>query len=323
MAETHLSTLFDIIAGQLDQVKSRISEQLVSSNESINTLLGHINSRGGKMLRPAFVLLAGKSCGQITQTHIELAAMVEMVHVATLLHDDVIDEASHRRNTATVNMLCGNEKAVLLGDFLLSKVFAMNARLQSPVITQILSDTTVRVCQGELMQNTQRNNWQLTEAEYLDIVRDKTASLFSTCCYLGVYAASGSESQLRALSEYGLNLGTAFQITDDLLDITGDEGREGKTLGTDLAQRKPTLPIIHLLTTAREQDKSGLIEKLSSGDDLKELAEILENSGSMDFARDMAQQLCKKATESLGVLDAGLAKDSLVEIVDFVSLRSG
>jgi octaprenyl-diphosphate synthase len=320
---THLSTLFGIITGRLDQVKDCISGQLVSSSESVNLLLGHINSRGGKMLRPALVLLAGKSCGQITQTHIELAAMVEMVHAATLLHDDVIDGASNRRNTPTVNILCGNEKAVLLGDFLLSKVFAMNARLQSPVITQILSDTTVRVCQGELTQNIQRSNWQLTEEQYLEITRDKTASLFSTCCYLGGFIASGSESQLCALSEYGLNIGTAFQITDDLLDITGDEGKEGKTLGTDLAQRKPTLPIIHLLTNAKEQDKSGLIEKLSSGDELKELAEILENSGSMDFARNMAEQLCKKAAESLEVLAPCPAKDSLAEIVEFISRRSG
>jgi geranylgeranyl pyrophosphate synthase len=136
-------------------------------------------------------------------------------------------------------------------------------------------------------------------------------------------AATGSEDQFCALSEYGLNLGMAFQITDDLLDIIGDEGREGKTLGTDFAQCKPTLPIIHLLTTAGSQDKSDLIEKLSGGDNPKQLAEMLENAGSTEFARNMAQQLCKKATESLGVLGVGSAKDSLAEIADFVSRRSG
>jgi octaprenyl-diphosphate synthase len=323
VADTNLSSFFNIIAGELDHVKKRISEQLVSSSESVNALLEHINGRGGKMLRPALVLLAGKSCGHTTQKHIDIAAIVELIHAATLLHDDVIDEASHRRNTATVNTLWGNESAVLLGDFLLSKVFAMSASLQSPVITQVLSDTAVRMCHGELMQNTQRNNWQLTQAEYLDIVKDKTASLFSTCCYLGAMAAGGGQDQLCALSEYGLNLGTAFQITDDLLDITGDEGREGKTLGTDFAQCKPTLPIIHLLTTAGSGDKSDLIEKLSGGDNPKQLAKMLENAGSTEFARNMAEHLCKKATESLGVLGAGSAKDSLAEIADFVSRRSG
>ncbi|MHC4708409.1 MAG: polyprenyl synthetase family protein [Planctomycetota bacterium] len=292
MADTNLSSFFSIIAGELDQVKRLISEQLVSSSESVNALLEHISGRGGKMLRPALVLLAGKSCGHTTQKHIDIAAM-------------------------------GNESAVLLGDFLLSKVFAMSARLQSPVITQVLSDTAVRMCHGELMQNTQRNNWQLTQAEYLDIVKDKTASLFSTCCYLGAVAAGGGQDQLCALSEYGLNLGTAFQITDDLLDITGDEGREGKTLGTDFAQCKPTLPIIHLLATAGSEGKFDLIEKLSGGDNPKQLAEMLKNAGSTEFARNMAQQLCKKATESLGVLGSGSAKDSLAEIADFVSRRSG
>ncbi len=145
VADTNLSSFFNIIAGELDQVKRLISEQLVSSSESVNALLEHISGRGGKMLRPALVLLAGKSCGHTTQTHIEIAAMVELIHAATLLHDDVIDEASHRRNTATVNTLWGNESAVLLGDFLLSKVFAMSARLQSPVITQVLSATTGRL----------------------------------------------------------------------------------------------------------------------------------------------------------------------------------
>jgi octaprenyl-diphosphate synthase len=292
VADTNLSSFFSIIAGELDQVKRLISEQLVSSSESVNALLEHISGRGGKMLRPALVLLAGKSCGHTTQKHIDIAAM-------------------------------GNESAVLLGDFLLSKVFAMSARLQSPVITQVLSDTAVRMCHGELMQNTQRNNWQLTQAEYLDIVKDKTASLFSTCCYLGAVAAGGGQDQLCALSEYGLNLGTAFQITDDLLDITGDEGREGKTLGTDFAQCKPTLPIIHLLATAGSEGKFDLIEKLSGGDNPKQLAEMLKNAGSTEFARNMAQQLCKKATESLGVLGSGSAKDSLAEIADFVSRRSG
>ncbi len=317
-----MGALLSLVNGQLDKVRKRISEQLFSSTESVNNLFEHINSRGGKMLRPALVLLAGKSCGHTTPMHIEIAAIVELIHTATLLHDDVIDEASHRRNAATVNTLWGNESAVLLGDFLLSKVFAMCAGLESPAIVQALSETTVRMCQGELVQNTQRNNWQLTQDEYLDIIKDKTASLFSTSCYLGACAASGDGRQPGDIAEYGLNLGMAFQITDDLLDIMGDEDKEGKTLGTDLAQRKPTLPIIHLLSTAEAVRKSDLIGQLSSGTNSKQLARILENAGSIEFTRNMAEQFCEKATESLDSLDASCARDALIEMADSVSQRS-
>lgn len=322
-ANTALGSPFNIITDELADVKKRIAEQLVSPNEAVNTLIEHITGRRGKMLRPALVLLAGKSCGHIVQTHIEIAAVVELIHAATLLHDDVIDGASHRRNAATVNTLWGNESAVLLGDFLLSKVFVMCTRLESPEVMRALSDTTVRMCRGELVQNTQRNNWQLTQVEYLDIIKDKTASLFSTCCYLGGLAAAGGKEQLCALSEYGLNLGMAFQITDDLLDITGDEDRAGKTLGTDYAQRKPTLPIIHLLTTAKGEHKSSLMEQLWGGDNPKQLIKMLENAGSTEFAGRMAEQFCKKATESLDVLNASSARDALIETADFVCRRAG
>ena len=311
-----------IIEDELGQVKKLLARQLVASNESLNTMLGHIAARFGKMLRPALVLLAGKTCGRITQTHIKIAAIVELIHVATLLHDDVIDEASYRRNAPTVNTLWGNESAVLLGDFLLSKVFVMCARLESSQITQMLSDTAVRICRGELLHNTQRQNWQLSEPEYFGIVKDKTASLFRSCCYLGGLSAAGSESRLRALSEYGLNLGMAFQITDDLLDIIGDESREGKTLGTDFAKCKPTLPVIHLLSRAEPQQKSALMERLSAEDKPKELARIFENSGSVEFTRSTADKFCEKAIESLKSLDQNPAKNALVRIAGFISQRT-
>jgi len=318
---THLTSLFGIIKDQLEQARKCIAEQLVTSSEPLNDLCGHITARRGKMLRPALVLLAGECCGPTTQAHIDIATIVELIHTATLLHDDVIDEAQYRRNTATVNSLWGNESAVLLGDFLLSKVFAMCARLESPQIAQTLSDTAVRMCKGELLQNIQRQNWQLSEPEYLEIVKDKTASLFRSCCYLGGLAAAGSESQLCALSEYGLNLGTAFQITDDLLDIIGDEASEGKTLGTDFAKRKPTLPIIHLLNATDPQQKSGLMEKLSTGHTPEQLARVLESSGSVEYTRAATRKFCQRATESLKPLQNSPATDALIEVADFISQR--
>jgi octaprenyl-diphosphate synthase len=318
---THLASLFGIVADQLEQVRKCIVEQLNTSYKPLNDLCDHITARRGKMLRPALVQLAGKCCGPTTQTHIDIATIVELIHAATLLHDDVIDEARYRRNAATVNSLWGNESAVLLGDFLLSKVFVMCARLELPQIAQTLSDTAVQMCKGELLQNIQRQNWQLSEAGYLEIVKGKTASLFHSCCYLGGLAAAGSERRLCALSEYGLNLGTAFQITDDLLDIIGDEASEGKTLGTDFAKCKPTLPIIHLLNAIEPQQKSGLIERLSTDHGPEQLAQMLENLGSVEYTRATIKKLCQRATESLKPLENSPAKAALVGIAGFISQR--
>ena len=189
---------------------------------------------------------------------IRIAAIVELIHNATLLHDDVIDGGQKRRGLPTVNSLCGNESAVLLGDFLLSRVFKMCAELK-PEIINIIAGTVVRVCEGELRQMAQRQNWQLSESEYIDIITEKSAALFSSCCLLGGLLAGASETQVRSLACFGLNAGIAFQITDDLLDIIGDESKTGKTLGSDVDKNKLTLAVIHLLRTVDEREKSAVI----------------------------------------------------------------
>ena len=176
---------FEIVADDLAAVKEQIQRQLTTSSESINALVSHIAATGGKMLRPGLVLLAAKSCGNLTSSHIDIAAIVEMVHTATLLHDDVIDGASQRRRAATVNSLWGNKTAVLLGDLVLSNVFMMCQRLQSPQVRQKLSDVALRICQGELIQNLNGRSSELSREQYFDIVKDKTAALFECCCYLG------------------------------------------------------------------------------------------------------------------------------------------
>ena len=212
---------FGFISDELNQVKELINEQLAGWAEEgiVSRLVEHLKGGGGKMLRPGLVLLAGGGCGKITDEHIRIAAIVEMIHNATLLHDDVIDEGQKRRGESTVNSLWGNESAVLLGDFLLSRVFRMCADLESR-LQKIIADAAARICKGELRQISQRQNWQLSEPEYIEIITAKSAAFFGCCCELGGLLAGASEAQAQSLICFGQNAGIAFQITDDLLDIS-------------------------------------------------------------------------------------------------------
>jgi len=311
-----------LVADELAQVKQFIDRQLVTADESVNALLQCITARHGKMLRPGLVLLAGKCCGQTTRTHISLGATVEMIHIASLLHDDVIDEADNRRGLPSINTVHGNEAAVLLGDFLLSKVFLVNSQFETSEIFETLAKTAVELCRGELLQNTQRRNWRLDEETYLDIVKGKTAALFGTSCYLGALVAQGDKAACRAMMDYGINLGMAFQITDDLLDIVGDENKMGKSLGADMANHKLTLPMIHLLRTINDKDKAVVIKELASGEKPRRLPEILNSSGSINYTRAKANYYCNAAMQALTVLADCPAKTELVRITGSICTRS-
>jgi len=266
------------------------------------------------MLRPGLVLLSGGAVGKITDEHIRIAAIVEIIHNATLLHDDVIDEGQKRRGAPTINSLCGNESAVLLGDFLLSRAFKMCTDLQ-PQVTKIIASAAGRTCEGELRQITQRRNWQLDESEYIDIITEKTAALFSSACLLGGLLACGSEVQVRSLSDFGLNTGIAFQITDDLLDVIGDEGETGKTLGSDVDKNKLTLATIHLLRTVDESGRDAVINGVC---DKGAPAEMLRRYGSLEYAHSRAQEFVSKAIGSLAGLRESEAKNALIETARFV-----
>jgi len=297
------------VADELAAVRRCISAQLVTGDESIDAMLRHIGLRNGKMLRPAMVLLVAKNCAAITETHITIATIVELLHAATLLHDDVLDEAQSRRKAFTANHLWGNESAVLLGDFLLAKVFVMCSNLERRDIARVLSETAVDICRGELSQNIQRRNFDLTEQRYYDIIKNKTAALFSACCRVSSLAAGDEQQRSLYLGQFGLNVGMAFQITDDLLDIVGDEASVGKTLGTDLATEKITLPIIHLLSTVDGERRLSLIKKLTGKLERTELRDMLEHAGSLDYTRAAAQRYCDEALALLDDLE-GLGRES-------------
>jgi octaprenyl-diphosphate synthase len=275
-----------------------------------------VNIRGGKMLRPGLVLLAGASCGRITGEHLRVAAVIEMIHNATLLHDDVIDEGRTRRGLPTVNSIWGNESAVLLGDFILGRVFKMCAELD-PWVGRTIAAAAVRVCEGELRQLIQRQNWQLSESQYLDIITEKSAALFSCCCSLGGLLARADEDKVKALSEFGLNAGIAFQITDDLLDIIGDENKTGKTLGSDAGKNKLTLAVIHFLKTAEEKEKAEVKNTLNKD----AMIEMLNRYGSLEYTHKQAKGFAARAVKALDGLEKSDARDALVETAKFMADR--
>src|SRR3954465_11968776 len=236
-----LLSLTECIAPQLAAVERLFPDELKSDLPSVDALVKHVSRFRGKMLRPTLLLLAGKACGELNDAHVTLATVVEMVHMATLVHDDVLDEAELRRKGATINHLRGNEAAVLLGDYLISHSYHLCSSLDSQLASRTIARTTNQVCEGELLQIDNRNNFDLDEETYLKIITRKTAVLCGTCCYLGALFAGADETTSRAMETYGLSLGIAFQIQDDILDIVGDVGTVGKTLGIDVEKGKMTL----------------------------------------------------------------------------------
>ncbi|MEJ2705597.1 MAG: polyprenyl synthetase family protein [Sedimentisphaerales bacterium] len=328
-----------LVAEPLKQVGKLIREQLSARRPAIpglspssskarpadvNRLLEHIGGHSGKMIRPGLVLLAGHCCGGITDKHIQAAAIIEMMHNATLLHDDVIDEGRTRRGLPTVNSLWGNETAVLLGDLLLSRVFMMSAELGAPG-AKVIAAAAVRLCEGELRQAVQKNDWRLSEPEYLDVITEKSAVLFSSACYLGGLLAQANGAHLGSLAEFGLNAGIAFQITDDLLDIVGDERRTGKTLGSDIDTHKLTLALIHLLRTVDETDSKAIIAphiaNRNTPRDREALAKMLDRYGSLEYARSRTREFVGAATRALDDLEQNEARDALVEAAEFMADR--
>ena len=295
--QTLLASIADCVAPQLAAVEQLFHRELKNDLLCVNTLVKHVSRFRGKMLRPLLVLLSGKTVGELTDNHVTIATVVEMVHMATLVHDDVLDEAELRRKGATINHLRGNEAAVLLGDFLISHSFHLCSSLDSQYASRMIGRTTNEVCAGELLQIDNRNNWDLDEATYLKIISLKTASLCATCCALGAKLAGADDADIQRLETYGQSLGTAFQIQDDILDVVGDTDTVGKTLGIDVEKGKMTLPMIHFLRTAPAEHRT-LLRSLLTGKDADK-AERVRNlvlpSQSIAYATDRARQLIDRA----------------------------
>lgn len=318
------ANLYAPIAGDLAQAERIFEAELESRFPFVRRLVDQCSRFRGKRLRPALLLLAASACGEIRSDHHVLAAVVEMIHTATLVHDDILDDALIRRHAGTVNAEWGNEPAVLMGDYLFTHSFHLAASLESTLACRWIGRATNLVCEGELQQVHQRGNLDLDEGAYFDIIRGKTAELTAVCCRLGAHYAGADDSTVSALDRYGREIGVAFQIADDVLDLWGEERATGKTLGTDLEKQKLTLPLIRLLSigSADVQEKvRSLLGEARSGI-RRELQPYLKASGSLEYAWRRAKESVAQAVEALDVLPDSVGKTHLRILANAVVRRS-
>lgn len=319
-----LAAVYAPIAVELAEAERYYRAELASRFPFVQQLVDHSGDFRGKQLRPALVLLAGRACGRVGPAHPVVAAVVEMIHTATLIHDDILDEAVIRRHAATVNAEWGNETAVLLGDYLFTHAFHLAASLESTLACRWIGRATNLVCEGEMQQVHNRGNLGLDEDAYFEIVRGKTAELTAVSCRLGAHYAGASEATVEALASYGRDLGVAFQIADDVLDIWGEEWSTGKSLGTDLDKQKLTLPLIRFLATALPDQADQIRRRLSgsNAEHRRHLRHDLEAAGALDYAWDHAEQHVNQALKALEVLEDSDAKGILRNIAHYVIHRS-
>jgi octaprenyl-diphosphate synthase len=315
--------IFSLIWHELEQVESEFERQAMSNVQVISYLGDYLRRSGGKRVRPALTILSTFSVGGDGSRYnsIRMATVMEFLHTATLVHDDIIDKADTRRSRPTVNALYGNETAVLMGDWLYMSAFETSLAERSLPILDILTSVTRKMTEGELLQLTLLGNSDITEVEYLDVLKRKTAYLFSACCEIGSILGGANEAQQSALREYGLSLGTAFQLTDDLLDFTADDEVLGKAAGADLLGGKVTLPVIYLMEALPEM-RASVREVLRSGSytaiSQKELRDAVEQTGALARARAMADEFAEKARSALDILPNSEYCESLRALPTFV-----
>ena len=315
--------LYASIEEELVKTEKLLRSELSSQYTFVNELLSKSNRLSGKRLRPALLLLFGKACGQVCAEHITLAAAIEMVHTATLVHDDILDSAVQRRHSQTINHEHGNQLAILTGDYLFSHAFLMTSGLPTTFAAQEIGRATNKICEGEIRQIGTQGHFEISETDYVEIIDAKTAELCSCAAKLGAHYAGATESEVESAAQYGTQLGIAFQIVDDLLDILGNEADTGKSLGSDLQQQKPTLPMIHYLNSLSEPEKPQFIETLLNHDlPAGEVKKILLESGSIHYARQKADEFVKKALSCIDCLKNSDPKSILSNLPAFVLNRS-
>ena len=330
--ETHAA-----LSRRLADVESRFAAELLSDLPTVNQLAEHVERYRGKMLRPTLVLASAMAAypernadAEFQERVAVVATVAEMVHMATLVHDDILDEAEMRRRGATINHLRGNEAAVMLGDYLISHAYHLCSAIPLPAASRAIAAATNTVCEGELLQLHHRDDWALSERTYFEIIRRKTASLCGVCCRMPAVLVSGvadggAEPSAGCLFDYGEKLGVAFQIVDDVLDLTGDPAEVGKTLGRDLAKGKLTLPLIHHLAGLDELERRSLMAELQHGADdeaVDRLRGRLAEGASLDYTRRWAERLVGDAKQAVqDHLPDSEARQLLLEMADAVLTR--
>jgi octaprenyl-diphosphate synthase len=315
--------LYAPIARDLVEVERILRATLATSQPGVAKLLAHLGHFRGKRLRPALLLLTAQACGKVTSAHHVLGAVVEMIHTATLVHDDVLDNASVRRHVPTVNAGWGNQASILLGDYLFTHAFHLSGTLDDVQACRLIGEATNRLCAGELQQISERGNLALSEEDYFEIIDAKTAELTSCCCQLGALYSGMAEATVESLARYGRYLGLAFQIADDVLDLVGDESVTGKSLGTDLEQQKLTLPLIRLLAEAPAEQAGRLQQILQSPGNHKreQLAPDLAAGNAIVYARGRAEEFAGRALAELECLSPSPSRTILEMLTDRVVHR--
>ncbi|TAL75049.1 MAG: octaprenyl-diphosphate synthase [Rhodanobacter sp.] len=306
------------------RIDALIRARLASHVVLINQIADHIISSGGKRLRPMLHALAARAAGYRGDQHIKLAAVIEFIHTSTLLHDDVVDESGLRRGKQTANALWGNAASVLVGDFLYSRSFQLMVELDDMRVMRILADTTNTIAEGEVLQLLNIGNADVDEAAYLAVIERKTAVLFAAATELGGLLGNLPEDQLAALRHFGMELGYAFQIADDLLDYTGDAATLGKNIGDDLAEGKPTLPLIYTLERANANEASALREAIRRGglDSLDHVIHEIRHSGALERTHQCALAHALAAHKALAALPASPWRDALATLADYSVQRN-
>lgn len=312
-------------ADDMAKVNREILAQLDSEVALIGQLGMYIISNGGKRMRPLLTILSAKALNYQGDEHITAAAFIELIHTATLLHDDVVDESALRRGKQTANALFGNAASVLVGDFIYTRSFQMMAQLNSLPILKLMSESTNVIAKGEVMQLMNCNNPQLSEQTYLQVIYSKTARLFEVATQISALLANAPNEVEQALQDYGRYLGTAFQLIDDLMDYTASDAQMGKQAGDDLAEGKATLPLLHAIAHAKPQDSQmiqAIIENGNGRDQMAAVLACLEQTGSLDYTRLRAQQEAEKAIQALSVLPESPYKQALHDLALFSVNRS-
>ncbi|MDX9700685.1 MAG: polyprenyl synthetase family protein [Rhodocyclaceae bacterium] len=308
----------------MQAVDGVIRKRLYSDVVLIRQVAEYIINSGGKRLRPALVLFCANALGYRGEHHHELAAVVEFIHTATLLHDDVVDESDLRRGNKTANALFGNAASVLVGDFLYSRAFQMMVSVDDIRVMRVLADATNVIAEGEVLQLLNCQNADVSIDDYLQVIRYKTAKLFEAATRLGAILGGGDSQLEEDVAAFGMHLGTAFQIIDDVLDYTSDEVALGKHLGDDLAEGKPTLPLIFAMQRGTPEQSARVRQAIESGgrEDFPAVLEIIHATGALDASRDSARAEARCAAEKLMHLPPSIFKDSLLELSSFAVERN-
>jgi octaprenyl-diphosphate synthase len=313
-----------VVAADLQAVNRFIVSQLHSNVPLVENIGHYIVGAGGKRMRPVLVLLSARCCGIDNDQHIKLASVIEFIHTATLLHDDVVDMSTMRRGRPTANNQWNNPSSVLVGDFIYSRAFQILVSLANVRIMEIIADTTNKIAEGEVLQLINKHNVDISEANYLNVIRDKTAILFQAAAQCGAILASADRAAEEALRNFGMHVGMAFQLIDDALDYSGDSKALGKNVGDDLAEGKPTLPLIYAMKNSNESD-SRLIRdslKTSGMDSLDRIITIVRRSGALDYTQKLAEAEIATARKFLDKLPESSYRTALGAMAEVATSRS-